>query len=84
MEMLQIDNPAVLAYWRIAGEDRLLCIYNLGPQQQSISLDLSAYKGGKLTDLLAADYEEVVTEWPVVQILAPYASHWLRIDATGG
>jgi maltose alpha-D-glucosyltransferase/alpha-amylase len=81
MEMLPIDNPAVLAYWRTTGDDRLLCIYNLGPQQQSLSLDLRDNRGSKLTDLLAADYEEAITEWPVVVILAPYASHWLRIEA---
>ena len=80
METLQIDNPAVLAYWRVHGSDRLLCLYNLSNQQQSVSLDLRAFRGRALVDLLAEGEREILSEWPVVKILAPHASHWLRLE----
>ncbi|MCI0575061.1 MAG: maltose alpha-D-glucosyltransferase [Chloroflexi bacterium] len=78
LEFLDIDNPAVLAYWRVSGEQRLLALYNLSEQQQSISLDLSTYQGRAMTDLLTSSSQELLTNWPVVKILTPYASHWLR------
>ncbi len=88
MEMMAVNNPAVLAYWRVsrydessdASEDRLLCIYNLSNQQQSISLEMGEYSGKRLTDLLTRKEPLVLGEWPLVKILAPYASHWLKID----
>jgi len=88
MEMMAINNPAILAYWRFkaqdpsvdGSEDRLLCLYNLSNQQQSISLELGEYRGKQLTDLLTQSEPLMLGDWPVVKILAPYASHWLRIE----
>jgi maltose alpha-D-glucosyltransferase/alpha-amylase len=86
LEMLEIDNPAILAYWRIHrgrnDQHRLLCLYNLSNQQQSVSLDLSEYQGFSLVDLLASDSTNPVTNWPLVKVLAPHSSHWLRLDKT--
>ena len=49
-------------------------------QQQSLSLDLSAYRGGAMNDLLVSGEKVILGEWPTVKILRPYASHWLRIE----
>jgi maltose alpha-D-glucosyltransferase/alpha-amylase len=76
MTVIDIDNAAVFAYWLTHEGNRLLCIYNFSSQQQSVSLDLSEYKGQQMTDLLARDKSETLTEWPSVKVLAPYASHW--------
>jgi hypothetical protein len=84
MELLPTDNPSILAYWRVHDEtdksDRVLCIYNLSNQQQSLSLDLVAYRGQPMTDLLVSGEDIILGDWPTVKILRPYASHWLRID----
>jgi maltose alpha-D-glucosyltransferase/alpha-amylase len=84
MELIPTDNPSILAYWRFSEEtdgiDRLLCLYNLSNQQQSISLDFGAYKGQSMTDLLVSGERSLLGEWPMVKILGPYASHWLRLD----
>lgn len=85
MEVLEVDNPAILAFWRIAeggnGQERLLCIYNLSNQQQSIALDLTQEAGHSLVDLLANDQRIIVTEWPVVVNLGAHSSHWYRLEA---
>jgi maltose alpha-D-glucosyltransferase / alpha-amylase len=78
-ELLPTESAAVLAYWRILDEERILCLYNLGPQPQSLSLDLSDWQGCQLVDLLSEAWSETVTGWPVVKLLAPYAAHWLRL-----
>jgi maltose alpha-D-glucosyltransferase/alpha-amylase len=84
MELIPTDNPAILVYWRVSEEmdkeDRLLCLYNLSNQQQSISLDFGAYRGQSMTDLLVSGEKSILGEWPTVKILGPYASHWLRFD----
>lgn len=84
MELLPTNNPAIFAYWRVSlgqGEsDRLLCIYNLSNLQQSLSLDLGAYRGQHMTDLLSNGEKIILSEWPTVKVLAPYASHWLRLE----
>lgn len=80
MEIIGIDNPAVFAYWLTHNEDRLLCIYNFSNQQQSVSLDLSDYKGRQMTDLLVPDHSEKLNDWPSVQVLGPYTSHWYHIS----
>ncbi len=80
MAALLIDNPAVLAYWRVREDDRILVLINLSDQQQSISLELSAYRGAVFVDLLAEGDRETLTELPLVKILAPYATHWLWLE----
>jgi maltose alpha-D-glucosyltransferase/alpha-amylase len=84
MELIPTDNPSILAYWRVSEEmdkaDRLLCLYNLSNQQQSLSLDLGAYRGGSMNDLLVSGEKVILGEWPTVKILGPYASHWLQIE----
>ncbi len=84
VEMLANDNPAILAYWRIYqeqdSEQRILCLYNLSNQQQSISLDLGDFQGYLMTDLLAKGAEITLANWPLVKVLSSYSSHWLRLD----
>jgi maltose alpha-D-glucosyltransferase/alpha-amylase len=79
MEVVGLDNPAVLAYWRVLGDQRTLCLYNLSGQTHSVNLDLSAYKGHTLVDLLNEQADVPASELPVVKNLRPYGSHWLRL-----
>ena len=84
MSILPVDHPSILAYWRYAddpeNDNRLLCIYNLSNQQQSISLDLGQLSGRTMTDLLVSGEKLILSEWPTVLLLAPHASRWQRLD----
>ncbi len=84
MEVIAVDNPAILAYWRldgsVEGKERLLCLFNLSNQQQSIALELTSYHGYSLIDLLTSGQSFIVTEWPVVINLSGYSSHWFRLE----
>jgi maltose alpha-D-glucosyltransferase/alpha-amylase len=79
MEVIELDNPAVLAYWRVLGDQRTLCLYNLSDQPHSINLDLSPYKGHTLVDLLNQHADIPASEIPAVKNLRPYACHWLHL-----
>ncbi|HSM55705.1 MAG TPA: maltose alpha-D-glucosyltransferase [Candidatus Sulfomarinibacteraceae bacterium] len=74
------EGSAVLAYWRTLGRQRTFCLFNLGNQPSSISLELSDYEGRRLVDLLQEGEERSIGSWPIVFNLAPYASHWLQIE----
>jgi maltose alpha-D-glucosyltransferase/alpha-amylase len=76
MDIVEIENRAVLAFWRVQDNDRILVLINLSDQQQSISLELNAYRGLEFVDLLSEDDRERLTEIPLVKILPPYAAHW--------
>jgi maltose alpha-D-glucosyltransferase/alpha-amylase len=80
MELIPMEDPAVLAYWRINEDERVLCLYNLSKEQQAVSLNLEAYRGKVMRDVLVAGEKVIVTEWPLVRILTPHASHWLRLE----
>ncbi|MGW8319400.1 MAG: alpha-glucosidase C-terminal domain-containing protein [Candidatus Promineifilaceae bacterium] len=78
METLDLDNRAVLAYWRVYQDSRLLCLFNLSAEQQSVALDLASFQGHVLTDLLTEGGQLIVSELPAVINLRPYGSYWLR------
>jgi maltose alpha-D-glucosyltransferase/alpha-amylase len=80
LEHLNVNNPALLAYWRVHEKSRLLCLYNLSDEQQAISLDLTSFQGFTVQDLLVPGDAEAVTAFPMVKLLAPHASHWLRFE----
>ncbi|MDX1615723.1 MAG: maltose alpha-D-glucosyltransferase, partial [Candidatus Promineifilaceae bacterium] len=64
MEELALDNRAVFAFWRVHDDRRLLCLYNLSAEQQSVTLDLSAWQGSQVTDLLHENGKLVPSELP--------------------
>ncbi|MGH2538371.1 MAG: maltose alpha-D-glucosyltransferase [Candidatus Promineifilaceae bacterium] len=76
------DNPAVLAFWRVSGDERVLCLFNLSAQQQTLSLELAEFQGRTLRDLLGRPRQgsQVIGDLPRVQILGPHAAHWLAFD----
>lgn len=80
LEVLTTDNPAILAFWRASRDERILCLYNLSYQRESISLNLSEYKGNDLIDLLTHNNRETLSELPLVKSLSPYSSHWLLLS----
>ncbi|MDA0243649.1 MAG: maltose alpha-D-glucosyltransferase [Chloroflexi bacterium] len=73
------ENPSILAYWRILGEERTLCIYNLSSEAHSVSLHFPELQGkGKLVDLLHEGQTYSLTDvYPPVLKMRPLASHWL-------
>ena len=82
LEFVKYDNPKVLAYWRILGEARTLCVYNLSSEVQSVSLHLDEVHGrGHLIDLLHAGQDwSLTSNIPPVLKMRPWASHWLYWD----
>jgi maltose alpha-D-glucosyltransferase/alpha-amylase len=72
---VETDNTAVLAYTRRAGDDEVLCLFNLTDQPQSLDFTLDRDR----IDLLSPEKAELAAG-PAVT-LAPYAAHWLGKEA---
>ncbi len=78
LDFLHTESPAVLAFWRVADDDRLLCVFNLSEQPQNLSLDLSGLSGRVLVDLLHEGDPWRIGAMPLVLNLRPYAAHWFH------
>ena len=80
-EWYTTESESVLAYWRILDDSRTLCLFNLGNEPTSISLDLRELSGGRVVDLLQEDASREISNWPAVYRLRPFGCHWLHIEA---
>lgn len=72
LEMVETGHPAVLAYWRKMGRQRILCAFNLSDEPVPLGLTLS----DDMVDLLSA--EKAVLAGNANVTLAPRAAHWLH------
>lgn len=78
-----VEHPdnAVLAYWRIAAAERVLCLFNLSSEAQGISLNLPAFATQTLVNLLNPQQTWLITELPVVIKLRPQQGYWLLLQS---
>ena len=78
-----IDHPdhAVLGYWRIAPEEQVLCLFNLSGEAQGISLNLPAFAGQTLINLLNPKQTWLIPEMPLVIKLRPQQGYWLLLQS---
>lgn len=79
LDFVAYDNQKVLAYWRVWGDERTLCVYNFSSEVQSVSLYFEEVNGrGQLVDLLHAGRSWSLTNGiPPVLKMRPWGSHWL-------
>ncbi|MBX3619106.1 MAG: maltose alpha-D-glucosyltransferase [Rhizobacter sp.] len=86
---LKPGNRKVLAYLRTfgdldgAGEARdevILCVANLSRSAQPVELDLAAFKGRVLVELLGRTAFPPIGEQPYLLTLAGYGFYWFRLS----
>lgn len=73
MEIIPTRNPAILVYWRVLPDERVLCLYNLSMHPQPLGGSLS----GIFHDLLHPG-KRTITLSPDME-LPGYATHWLEM-----
>jgi len=79
---LHPGNRKILAYFRLYGDDIILCVTNLSRAAQAVELDLSAYKGYVPVEMLGCAAFPPVGELPYLLTLPGYHCYWFRL-ATG-
>jgi maltose alpha-D-glucosyltransferase/alpha-amylase len=80
------DNVGVLGYWRVYHNEetdtseRFLALFNLTPQPQHATLNLSEWVGIIPVDMLSGKSWPAIGNEAYSLELAPYAYHWLRLQ----
>jgi maltose alpha-D-glucosyltransferase/alpha-amylase len=83
IQFLEQGNRAVLAYLRRYGQEMILCVNNLSPDEQRIELDLAGFAGAEPTDLFSGARLPPVTQAPTCLTLSRYGYRWLALDHKG-
>jgi maltose alpha-D-glucosyltransferase/alpha-amylase len=79
LEMLTPDNPKTLAFLRHGEDETILVVANLSRFMQGMRLDLSAYKGMTLVDLMGRTTLPEIGEAPYFLTLGPYLFHYFLL-----
>ncbi len=81
LEVLQPDNPHVLAYLRSYEDQVVLVVANLSRHAQFVELDLSRFQGVAPVELFGHTSFAPISDQPYVLTLGPHGSYWLAIEA---
>jgi maltose alpha-D-glucosyltransferase/alpha-amylase len=79
LEMLTPDNPKTLAFLRRGEDETILVVANLSRFLQGLRIDLSAYKGSALIDLMGRTTLPEIGEAPYFLTLGPYLFHYFLL-----
>ena len=80
LRFLDSDNPAILAFVREHGDETFVVVHNLRGDPQHTTLDLSAFAGKRLTDVLdLAARLDPIGAGPYSLHVSGYGSQWLRL-----
>ena len=78
---LKPGNRKILAYLSEFEGDTILTVFNLSRAAQPVELDLSAYKGRVLIEMLGRTAFPPVGELPYLLTLPSYGFYWFRLAA---
>jgi maltose alpha-D-glucosyltransferase/alpha-amylase len=81
LEVVEANNPRVLAFLREHGEERVLLVANLSRLRQEASLELSRFHGAAPRSLLGRASLPPVDGIPYRLALEPHAFAWLGLEA---
>jgi maltose alpha-D-glucosyltransferase/alpha-amylase len=83
LRFLHPANTRVLAYLRESPGDRVLVVANLAPSAEPVELDLSAWRGAGVVEMLGGSRFPTVGEQPYFLSLAPWGFYWFRLTMPG-
>ena len=81
IRFLRPASQAILAYLRTYAGDNLLVINNLSSEPQSVDLELAAWAGARLADLITGEKLDPVPASPYRFRLDRYGYRWLRLES---
>jgi len=83
LRFLSPSNTRVLAYLRESPDERVLVVANLAPSAEPVELDLRAWRGATVVEMLGGARFPPVGDQPYFLSLAPYGFFWLRLAESG-
>jgi maltose alpha-D-glucosyltransferase/alpha-amylase len=79
VEMLQSENPKVLAFIRFDGEEKVLVVVNLSRFSQAVTVDLSRYAGMVPEEVFSRNRFPTIRETRYLFTLGPYDFFWFEL-----
>ena len=79
MEFLDAGNRKVLAYVRRYEEDTILCVANMSRNAQPARIDLAAFEGKTLVEMLGYTHFPRVSAEPYFLSLGSYGYYWFEL-----
>ncbi|MGC8501316.1 MAG: maltose alpha-D-glucosyltransferase [Leptospirillia bacterium] len=79
LQFLPSKNRSILAYFRDMGEDVALIINNLSDRAESVTLDLSRYRGYSIVELFDKNPFPLIARSRFHFTLSPYGFFWLSL-----
>ena len=83
LRFLSPANTRVLAYVRESPGERVVVVANLAPSAEPVELDLRAWRGCALMEMLGGAQFPPIGDQPYFLSLAPYGFFWLRVIDQG-
>jgi len=80
LEFLAPENPRILAFFRVYGNERILVVANLSRFIQPVELDLRAFAGSKMVEMFGGAEFPLVTDKPYLLTLGPHAFYWFMVE----
>lgn len=80
IRFLESDNPAVIAYLREYGEEKLLCAANLSDASVAADVQLVGLSGRTPVELINGEAFPEISETDYRLTFQPYGYYWLRLD----
>jgi maltose alpha-D-glucosyltransferase/alpha-amylase len=84
IEFLRPRNQTVLAFVRAWRDETILIVANLSARSQPVEIDLSAYRGATLFELLGETRFPAVGASPYFLSLGPHGFYWFRVEQPEG
>ncbi|CAL9436627.1 Trehalose synthase_amylase TreS [Nocardiopsis dassonvillei] len=76
---LDASNPAVFAFIREYGDDRMLCVNNLSKHPQPVELDLARYTGVEPVECVGGVRFPRIGELPYLLTLPGHGFYWFQL-----
>jgi maltose alpha-D-glucosyltransferase / alpha-amylase len=74
-----VESKAVIAYWRVLDEERLVILNNLSDQTQTVTIDSAILPSHEVYNLLSGEYRAVVPGETITLALKPYEYAWWHL-----
>ena len=80
IEFLMSENPKVLTFARVHGDETFLVVANLSRFSQYIEVDLSEYSGRIPVDVFSGQLFPGISGEPYLITLSPYGYYWFSLE----
>jgi maltose alpha-D-glucosyltransferase/alpha-amylase len=74
-----VESKAVIAYWRVLEDERMIILNNLSDQTQTISIDPAIIQAPEIYNLSSGEFRAVIPGKTMTLTLTPYQYAWWHL-----